>query len=251
MKSKLSTAKKSPKPQHFHEFSPKTIRQFFSGKSKLNFRTKNEDFKQCVLHSSASACCCCQLAFSGFFLAWIGIAMGQQQRSNPTIEWFLAYWKVALLYNGISQWLSGGYGMKSTTFSRTNGARNPAIAPRAMTMTTPSSHELSRCQSIIQELDSYTWSHGRRQWQTCMKHAWFIKRLLLPWDNFRALIIKPGRCTRAFIRGPNDSHDTLVGNFVLMISFYFFFYFYFSFSPEELSLFPCRTTTAAQCLKIT
>ena len=33
---------KSPKPQHFHEFSPKKI---FLGKSKLNFWTKNEDFE--------------------------------------------------------------------------------------------------------------------------------------------------------------------------------------------------------------
>ena len=39
---------KSPKPQHFHEFSPKTIRQFFLRKSKLNFWTKNEDFEQCA-----------------------------------------------------------------------------------------------------------------------------------------------------------------------------------------------------------
>ena len=201
----------------------------------------------CFIHQLQLAAAAVNSHFLGSF--WPELASMGQQRSNPTIEWFLAYWKVALLYNGISQWLSGGYGMKSTTFSRTNGARNPAIAPRAMTMTTPSSHELSRCQSIIQELDSYTWSHGRRQWQTCMKHAWFIKRLLLPWDNFRALIIKPGRCTRTFIRGPNDSHDTLVGNFVLMLSFYFF-YFYFSFSPEELSLFPCPTTTAAECLKM-
>ena len=174
----------------------------------------------CFIHQLQLAAAAVNSHFLGSF--WPELASMGQQRSNPTIEWFLAYWKVALLYNGISQWLSGGYGMKSTTFSRTNGARNPAIAPRAMTMTTPSSHELSRCQSIIQELDSYTWSHGRRQWQTCMKHAWFIKRLLLPWDNFRALIIKPGRCTRTFIRGPNDSHDTLVGNFVLMLSFYFF-----------------------------
>ena len=106
-------------------------------------------------------------------------------------------------------------------------------------MTTPSSHELQRCQSIIQELDSYTWSHGRRQQPACRMHAWFIKRLLLPWDNFRALIIKPGRCTRTFIRGPNDSHDTLVGNFVLPS---LLFYFSFSRASVLLSLFPTRPT---------
>ena len=38
---------KSPKPQHFHEFFTKKIDNFL-GKSKLNYRTKNEDFEQCV-----------------------------------------------------------------------------------------------------------------------------------------------------------------------------------------------------------
>ena len=37
---------KSPKPQHFHEFF--TLKIVFFGKSKLNFRIKNEDFEQCV-----------------------------------------------------------------------------------------------------------------------------------------------------------------------------------------------------------
>ena len=51
----------------------------------------------------------CQLAF----LAWIP--------RNPAIECFWTHWKVALLYNGISQWLSW---LPLTPFSRTNGARN-------------------------------------------------------------------------------------------------------------------------------
>ena len=46
MKSKLSTAKKSKTPQHFHQFFTPKIDNCL-GKSKLNFWIKNEDFEQC------------------------------------------------------------------------------------------------------------------------------------------------------------------------------------------------------------
>ena len=38
---------KSPKPKHFHEFSPKTIRHFFWEIKVKFFWTKIEDFEQC------------------------------------------------------------------------------------------------------------------------------------------------------------------------------------------------------------
>ena len=41
----MSTTKN---PQHFHEFFTEKIRQFSREIKKLNFRTKNEDFEQCV-----------------------------------------------------------------------------------------------------------------------------------------------------------------------------------------------------------
>ena len=47
VKSKLSTAKKSKTTTFSRVFHPKKIVNFL-GKSKLNFRTKNEDFEQCV-----------------------------------------------------------------------------------------------------------------------------------------------------------------------------------------------------------
>mgnify|MGYP006903667917 CR=1 FL=1 len=39
---------KSTKPQHFHEFSPKTFRQFYREIKVDFFGQKNEDFEQCV-----------------------------------------------------------------------------------------------------------------------------------------------------------------------------------------------------------
>ena len=47
VKSKLSTVKKIQNHNIFTSFSSKKIDNFL-GKSKLNFWTKNEDFKQCV-----------------------------------------------------------------------------------------------------------------------------------------------------------------------------------------------------------
>ena len=46
-------------------------------------------------------------------------------------------------------------------------------------------------------------------------------------------------CPSFHIRGPNDSHDTLVGNFVLPS---LLFYFSFSRASVLLSLFPTRPT---------
>ena len=62
---------------------------------KQNFWGAKEELTQ-AFHSSA-----CKLAVNSHYF------LGSFWPSNPTIEWFLAYWKVAPLYNGISQWLSG------------------------------------------------------------------------------------------------------------------------------------------------
>ena len=104
---------KSPKAQHFHEFFTQKIDNFL-GQSKLNFRTKNEDFEQCV-HKRHTAMF--RALRSAFFLAAIffSVILFSMTASSSLVKGR----KVGrLLSDSFSAWFSDMVGTSSGSGSR-------------------------------------------------------------------------------------------------------------------------------------